>query len=146
CRAQAQDPNYWTNNQNTHVFSSWSGLAFEMLCLNHFEQIKMALGITGITSNVFSWFGKGISCAAQIDMLIDRADRAVNICEMKYYSKEYALTSADEEDIERKVTAFSEATNTDKALIVTLISARGIVQNLHSACVQKQITLEQLFV
>ena len=144
-KADAHDPNYWSNNQNSHVFSTWSGLSFEMLCLNHVEQIKMALGISGITANAFSWLGKGKDRSAQIDMLIDRADKTINICEMKFYNKPYAMTAKDEDDIERKVTSFIEATHTDKNIIVTMITAKGLERNEHSEGIQKELTLDQLF-
>ena len=144
-RADSNDANYWSNNQNSHVFSTWSGLAFEMLCLNHVEQIKVALGISGITTNVFSWFGKGDNRSAQIDMLIDRADNAINLCEMKFYSKAYPMSVKDEEDIERKVSTFLEATKTDKTIIVTMITDKGLERNEHSECIQKVVTLDQLF-
>lgn len=144
-RADSSDANYWSNNQNSHVFSTWSGLAFEMLCLNHVEQIKVALGISGITTNVFSWFGKGDNRSAQIDMLIDRADNAINLCEMKFYSKAYPMSVKDEEDIERKVSTFSEATKTNKTIIVTMITDKGLERNEHSECIQKVVTLDQLF-
>ena len=144
-KAVAHDPNYWTNSQNSHTYSVWSGLSFEMLCLNHAEQIKNALGISGITSNVFSWYGKGDEKKAQIDMLIDRADKTVNVCEMKFYNRPYAMTAKDETDIERKVSSFIEATKTDKNVIVTMITTKGIEQNEHSGCIQRELTLEQLF-
>ena len=144
-KADAHDPNYWSNNQNSHVYSTWSGLSFEMLCLNHVEQIKMALGISGITANAFSWLGKGKDRSAQIDLLIDRADKTINICEMKFYNKPYAMTAKDEEDIERKVTSFIEATHTDKNIIVTMITAKGLERNEHSEGIQKELTLDQLF-
>lgn len=144
-RADSSDANYWSNNQNSHVFSTWSGLAFEMLCLNHVEQIKVALGISGITTNVFSWFGKGDNRSAQIDMLIDRADNAINLCEMKFYSKAYPMSVKDEEDIERKVSTFLEATKTNKTIIVTMITDKGLERNEHSECIQKVVTLDQLF-
>lgn len=145
-KADAHDPNYWSNNQNYHVFSTWSGLSFEMLCLNHVEQIKMALGISGITANAFSWLGKGKDRSAQIDLLIDRADKTINICEMKFYNKPYAMTAKDEDDIERKVTSFIEATHTDKNIIVTMITAKGHERNEHSEGIQKELTLDQLFI
>lgn len=144
-KVSANDPNYWLNSQNTHAYSVWSGLSFEMLCLNHVEQIKMALGISGITSNVFSWFGKGEERKAQIDMLIDRADKTINICEMKFYNHPYTMTAKDEMDIERKVSSFIEATKTDKNVIVTMISSKGIEQNEHSGCIQKELVLDALF-
>ncbi len=144
-KAAVHDPNYWSNSLNSRAYSVWSGLSFEMLCLNHTEQIKMALGISGIISNVFSWFGKGDERKAQIDMLIDRADKTINVCEMKFYNLPYAMTSKDEADIERKVSSFIEATKTDKNVIVTMITAKGIEQNEHSSCIQKELTLEQLY-
>ena len=144
-KANAHDGNYWSNSQNSHVYSIWSGLSFEMLCLNHVDQIKKALGISGITANVFSWFGKGEQRSAQIDMLIDRADRTINICEMKFWNKAYTMTAKDEDDIERKVSAFIEATNTDKNVIVTMITTKGIYRNEHSECIQRELTLDDLF-
>lgn len=144
-KAESKDPDYWTNNQNSHIYSTWCGLSFEMLCLNHLEQIKAALGISGINANVFSWFGKGDKRSAQIDMLIDRADNTINICEMKFYSKPYALTARDEEDIERKIAIFRESTGTDKAIILTMITVKGIEHNEHSECVQREVRLDELF-
>lgn len=144
-RRSAHDSNYWSNNQNTHLYSTWSGLAFEKLCLNHVEQIKTALGINGVTTNIFSWFGKGAECSAQIDMVIDRADNVVNLCEMKFYNKPYTMTKKDADSIERKVATFMESTQTEKNVIVTLITAKGLEHNEYSECIQKEITLEDLF-
>ena len=144
-QAGKRDSNYWSSSQNTHMYSTWSGLSFEMLCLNHVEQIKVALGISGISANVFSWFGKGEKRHAQIDLLIDRADKAINICEMKFLNKPYVMTAQDEEAIVQKVSTFMEATGTDKSVIVTMITAKGIERNEHSECVQKELSLEQLF-
>lgn len=140
-KADAHAPNYWSSNQKSHVYSTWAGLSFEMLCLNHAEQIKKALGISGIVANVFSWVGK----SAQIDMLIDRADATVNICEMKFHNQPYAMTANDEEDIERKIDAFIDATGTDKNVITTLITTKGLVRNEHSECIQRELILDDLF-
>lgn len=144
-KATPGDPNFWTNSQNTHLFSSWSGLAFEMLCLNHLDQIRAALGISGITASAYSWIGKGEHRAAQIDLLIDRADHTINLCEMKYYARPYAMTAADQRAIDDKVTAFLQATSTHKALIVTLITADELIPNRYSDGIQKHLTLAQLF-
>ena len=144
-KATAHDATYWTNTQNSTSHNTCCGLSFEMLCLNHIEQIKNALGISGIAANIFSWFGKGDNRKAQIDMLIDRADMTINVCEMKYHNKPYALTAKDEEDIERKVNTLIEATGTDKSVIVTMITTKGIEKNEHSSCIQKELTLDDLF-
>ena len=144
-KAEAHDAHFWSNNQNTHLYSTWSGLAFEMLCLNHVEQIKMALGISGINANVFSWFGKGNQRSAQIDMLIDRADKTINICEMIFWNNPYTMTAKDENDIERKVSTFIEATHTDKNVIVTMITTKGIERNEYAECIQRELILDELF-
>ena len=89
--------------------------------------------------------GKGYDRSAQIDMLIDRADRTINLCEMKFHNKPYAMTRNDEENIERKVDSFKEAAKTDKSIIVTMITTMGLERNEHSEGIQKVITLDQLF-
>ena len=133
------------NNQNSHLHSAWSGLAFEMLCLNHIEQIKSSLAISGIAANVCSWFGKGEERSAQINLVIDRADNVINLCEMKFYNKPHVMTSKDSDDIDRKVATFMEATGTDKSVIVTMMTSKGLERNEYSEIVQKAITLDDLF-
>lgn len=144
-QGRIRDSHYWSNNQNSQLYSSWSGLAFEMLCLNHIEQVKTVLGISGISTNVFSWFGKGEKRSAQIDLIIDRADKTINICEMKFYSKVYQMTEKDEQEIENKILEFKETTKTDKNIIMTMITSKGLEQNEHSDVVQKELLLENLF-
>lgn len=140
-----RDEHYWLNFQNSQSFSSWSGFAFEMLCLNHIEQIKQALGISGISTNVFSWFGKGEKRASQIDLLIDRTDKTINLCEMKFYGKTYQMNAEDAQNIEDKMLNFRTITKSDKNIIVTMITAKGIEQNEYSYVVQKELVLEDLF-
>lgn len=78
-------------------------------------------------------------------MLIDRADMTINVCEMKYYNKPYALTAKDEADIEHKVNTLIEVTGTNKSVIVTMITTKGIEKNEYSSCIQKELTLADLF-
>ena len=61
------------------------------------------------------------------------------------YNKPYALTAKDEEEIERKVSTLLEATGTDKSVIVTMITTKGIEKNEYSSCIQKELTLDDLF-
>lgn len=78
-------------------------------------------------------------------MLIDRADKVINVCEMKFWSRPYAMTEKDEDDIERKVSALKQETGTDKSVIVTMITAKGLQRNEYSECVQRELVLEDLF-
>ena len=118
-------------------------LAFEKLCLNHEEQIRGALGIAGVSAEVFSWFSKAKetvdpktgkkvkSRGAQIDMLIDRADKVINVCEMRFWSQPYVILTRE--------------TGTDKKVIVTLVTTKGLERNEHSECVQLVLTLGDMF-
>ena len=135
------DETFWTTSLNSPRYRAWSGYAFEMLCLNHIGQIKQALGISGVQSRACSWLCNG----AQIDLIIDRADRTINVCEMKFARTEYEITKTDEEDFENKIEAFLNQTKTRKSLMLTLITSFGIKQNKYSGRIQNQITLEDLF-
>ena len=153
-----QDEAFWTNSLNSSRYRAWSGYAFEMLCLNHIQQIKQALGISGIQSRACCWLGKPKATGrrtqfgneeggknAQIDLIIDRADQTINICEMKFARSEYEITKADDEDFENKLEAFLRQTNTRKSLMLTLITSFGIKPNKYSGHVQRQVTMEELF-
>lgn len=97
----AQDEEWWSHNIQSHVIESWQGLSFELVCFMHLMQIKRKLGITGISTSASSWryipskkneldtTEKGV----QIDLLIDRADRVINLCEMKFSVKPYYITA-----------------------------------------------------
>ena len=142
-----QDEAFWTNSLNSPRYRAWSGYAFEMLCLNHIAQIKQALGISGVQCRVCCWIGRPEenSKDAQIDLLIDRADQSINVCEIKFSRSEYEITKADEENFDSKIETFIRQTKTKKSLILTLITSFGITMNKHSGHVQRQITLADLF-
>lgn len=142
-----QDEAFWTNSLNSPRHRAWSGYAFEMLCLNHIDKIKRALGISGVQCRVCSWLSKtgDGSKGAQIDLLIDRADQCINVCEMKFSHSEYEITKADEENFENKIETFIQQTKTRKSLMLTLITSFGIIRNSYSGRIQHQVTLEDLF-
>jgi hypothetical protein len=118
-----------------------------MLCLNHIGQIKQALGISGVQSRVCSWISKPEEGhqGVQIDLLIDRADQTVNVCEMKFSHSEYEITKSDETSFENKLAMFLRQTKTGKSLMFTLITSFGLKQNTYSGRVQRQITLADMF-
>ncbi|MBQ7191724.1 MAG: AAA family ATPase [Paludibacteraceae bacterium] len=139
------DPDFWLHSQLSPLFNTWSGLAFEMLCLNHIEQIKRALGISGIQTKVYSWrTPKDAERQAQIDMVIDRADRAVNICEMKYSRQEYEMTRQERERIENRLNQFMKYAEQRKSLRLTMVTSYGLKPNSHISIVQNEITLSDL--
>ena len=141
------DEHFWSASIDSAMHRAWSGLAFERLCMAHTQQIKAALGIAGVLSNVYSWRKEAdeTSDGAQIDLLIDRKDQVVNLCEMKYSLSEYAIDAEYEQKLRNKKSALINATNTRKAVHLTMVTTFGIKVNAHSGIVQNEITLEDLF-
>lgn len=133
------DAHFWTNNIGSTLHRAWSGIAFERVCLQHINQIKAALGISGVLTNVYSWRteaneNKGID-KTQIDLLIDRNDGVINLCEMKFSAQEYAITADEEIKLRRRRGNFITATQTKKAVHITLVTPYGLKRNAHSAIV-----------
>ena len=139
----------WSNSIDSPRHRAWSGYAFEQLCLHHITGIKRRLGISGVATAVSAWSlkadkGRGIG-GAQIDLVLDRRDQIVNLCEIKYSLYPYDITPAYlAKLIERKET-FRKATSTTKALHLTFITSNGLKPNAQSGMIQSQVTLDDLF-
>lgn len=141
------DEAYWQHTYLSPSHSIWSGLAFEQVCLQHIPQIKSALGISGVVSNVCSWrTGKTDSHpGAQIDLLIVRGDNVVNVCEMKYYNAPYVITDAEALRLRERMSIFKQTTKTRMALHLTMITCFGVARNENWSTVQSEVMLDDLF-
>lgn len=140
--------NFWSGSSGKPAKSIWEGLAFERVCLLHVPQIKFALGIWGISANVFSWYAKNdevLGAGTQIDMLIDRADNAINICEIKFHNSEFTITKDYEMNLRNKISRFQLETKTHKTIRLVLITALGLKKNIYSDIVQNVLTINDLF-
>lgn len=129
-------------------YKSWAGFAFESLCIRHSYKIKKALGIAGVFSQESSWYFKGNQQQQgfQIDMLIDRSDNSINICEMKYYATEFEITKKEADQLRIRRETFRTKTQTKKYLINTLVTTYGMKKNEHSAgVIDKVVVIDQLF-
>jgi len=143
-----EGPGIWQNFQQTPTYATWSGFAFENLCLKHVAQIKKALGIAGVfaTSSAFYQKGKDGMDGCQIDLLIDRNDQVVNLCEIKFYNTEIVLTKEMAAGLRRKIMLFKHYSGTRKQVFLTFISAFGVAGNQHSTgLVDADLTLDDLF-
>ncbi len=147
-----QDENFWTNLGKTGVKNSWAGYAFEQVCLHHIRQIKLKLGISGILSNVYAWSMKAYTDAngshwdgGQIDLIIDRKDDVMNLCEMKYSSDSYEIDAGYESLIRKRIETFRHAEMTRKDLRCTFITLYGVRKNKHSGIVDSELVLDDLF-
>jgi uncharacterized protein len=142
------DPEYWMKNQTSQKWVSWAGYAFENVCLKHVSKIKEALGLSGVSSFETQWSFHGTNKGegVQIDLVIDRADDCINLCEIKFCNDVYVLTKKDQEDLERKLRVFQRETKTRKTLFTTMITPYGVEENIHYlGTVQKQLTMNDLF-
>ena len=142
------DAYYWSAQLGTPAYNTWTGLAFERVCLWHVPQIKQALGIAGVLSQVYSWTyrpAKKEEKGAQIDLLIDRKDQVINLCEMKFSDDEFQMTAKEEERLRQRRSVFSTVTKTRKAVHITLVTTYGLKRTAYADIIQQVVTMEDLF-
>jgi hypothetical protein len=121
----------WQTMATQQSYKIWCGLAFENVCLKHVDQIETALGIQGIATNVSSFIKSGSDQdeGVQIDMIIDRADNCINLCEMKFYNTGFEISKIYARDLKRKIDLFRTYTQTRKNIFLTLVTTFGVKRN-----------------
>jgi hypothetical protein len=143
-----QGPGSWSSFSAGQSWLSWCGVAFENICLKHIDQIKQGLGIAGVHTEHYVWrhTPKGQEQGAQIDLLIDRQDQCMNICEMKFSKTEFEITKRYAEELQNKIDVFQGLSKTNKTLFLTLVTTHGVKNsNSYLGLVQQEITMEVLF-
>lgn len=137
----------WQRLSDTPSWKSWSGFAFENTCLKHEPAIKIALGIQGIHTEAGIWRGKSDAGGAQIDLIIDRRDNCINLCEIKFYEAPFTIDKKYAAALRNKVLAFKSETGTRKQLFLTFITCMGLAHNEHSlGLVDVQLSAGSLFI
>jgi uncharacterized protein len=140
------EENNWLNAIESGRYQAWKGYAFEQVCLSHVRQIKRALGIQGIVSQSAAWQSTDADTAAQIDLLIDRKDRVINVFEMKFSENTYVITQAYANQLAQKIANFKEKTQTRKSISLAMLTSFGVQPNAYaSAMVQHNLTMDVLF-
>ena len=139
------DNHYWANHLGTPETNTWLGLAFERVCLLHVQQIKEVLHIDTMATQQYSWRSKESKPAAQIDLIIDRADDVVNVCEIKYSAKEYSLSEEESQKMAYRLETFRRETGTRQSLYSTLITASPLAENAYSNDIPVKLTMDALF-
>lgn len=148
----AQDEEWWSHNFLSPSVESWQGLSFELLSLLHLLQIKQKLGISGMATSASSWRyvptkkqkdngEKG----TQIDLLIDRADRIINLCEMKFSVKPYSITDSYENTLRNRMSLFQEKSKTTKTLVYTFVTTFGVANAVGRSIVGSEVNMDDLF-
>ena len=138
----------WLTRQATPPYQSWCGYAFENICIKHIGQIKQALQIGAVQTGVSSWVLAGNSSekGAQIDLLIDRADHVINICEMKYSNKKFVIDKRYAGELQAKKEVFGMRSKSNKTIFLTMITTYGVADNDYKIqMVDNEVKMEDLF-
>jgi len=146
--SKSMGPGTWQLKATSQSWISWCGFAFENICLKHVPQIKKALGISGVYTEQSVWrhIAKTDDTGVQIDLLIDRQDNCINLCELKFYKTPFSLDKKNSDLLETKRQIFIEKTGTKKSVFITLISSFGAIPNEYFLqSVQQQLTMNALF-
>lgn len=144
------DEQFWTKSLGTPLLNTWMGLAFEHVCLAHIRQIKHALGIEGIRTEYYTWRSEAIEKdsserKAQIDLVVERSDKMVNICEAKYCEEPYLLTKEEYEKFQHRMSLYRQQTAFKGGVIPTFITPYGLHRNPYADYIVRVVRLDDLF-
>lgn len=144
--SKATGTGIWLTQIDAPKWRAWSGYAFEYICFYHIDNIKKQLGIQGVYTEISAWRSKESADGTQIDLIIDRRDRVVNICEIKFSESIYSINKSYAENLRHKVATFRQETGTSKALFLTFVTTFGLKQNQYAlGLVQSQVTMDALY-
>ena len=138
----------WIRFSTGTSWKSWSGTAFEGICMKHVYRLKKALDIGSVYTETSVWRYKGEkgTTGTQIDLLIDRQDRCINVCEIKFSIDPFEITKSYAEDLKNKLRVFRERTKTRKTLFLTMVTTYGVKNNNnYVGLVQNELTMDALF-
>ena len=146
---RSSGPDVWLKRQAGPAWRAWSGCAFESVCLKHTRQLKQALGIAGVETTEAAWSYRPADDSlpgAQIDLVIDRRDDCVNLCEMKFSQGEFVIDRRYAEELRRKRETFRAVTKTRKTLFVTMVTAFGVRDNeFRRELIDHSVEMQALF-
>ena len=139
------NPTFWENKTESSAIKVWQGLAFEQVVMHHIPQLKAALGISGIAVEYYSWRSKKTEPKSQIDLILDRADRIVNICEIKYSHEPYLIDKDEAMKLKLRTQNFLYETDSHQTTHLTFITPYGLRPNQYALSVVKSLTSDDLF-
>jgi len=139
-----ESENYWSSYIDNAGHRAWSGYAFEQVCFSHVNEIKKALGISGIHTEIYSWCKRGGEKGAQIDLIIDRADRVINVCEIKFVKGPFEIDRAYDATLREKIEIFRNEVKPKQAIHLTMITTYGIKPGKYAGIVQSEVNMDEL--
>ena len=142
------DPDFWMHNVASPSINAWRGIAFEELCFSHIRQIKSALDILGVSSRQSALVvkGDGETEGMQMDLLIDRKDNVLNVCEMKFVGADFEVDNDYDRKLRHRLQWMIDRMGRKYSLQMTLVTTFGLKYGMHSGIFQQVVTLDSLFV
>lgn len=139
--------NFWRDNENSPALAPWRGHAFEDACLKHVEQIKKAMGVSGVASDNSTWTLQGMQNqkGMQIDLIIERSDRVINLCEMKFVNTDFEVKKDYKATLSERLNWVTSHVKNNQNVQMTLVTTYGLKQGIHSGIFQRTIVLDNLF-
>ena len=137
----------WSMLRESPSWKSWSGYSFETICFKHVDQIRSALNLKE-TAIAKTWKHKGkkLEQGAQIDLLFDRSDDAITICEIKYTDQPFVIDKSYFSTLKNKIDSYKSQTQTVKQIFFAIITTSGLKENIYSEEIGAQVVkLDQLF-
>jgi len=144
------NPNYWLNLSKKTSFNSWVGAAFEAVCTKHISQILIKLEIENLATTIGSWHyyppKNSKKDGAQIDLLIERIDNSIHLCEIKFSNRAFSIDKSYARNLDKKMKVFEEKTGTSKQIFLSMITTMGLKKNLYSEeLISSEVNLQDLF-
>ncbi len=141
------DEHYWLNTFTSTSHNAWKGHAFERVCLQHIPQIKAALGISGVQTNVCSWFTRGneVKHGAQIDLVMQRADGFTDLCEMKHSANVFTIDKEYAANLQNKLDAYQKLSKDKRTPHLVMVTTNGVAHNSNYNMIQNEVTMDELF-
>ncbi len=146
--AKATGTGTWLKLSAGQSYNSWSGFAFEAVCQKHVLQIKQALGIAGVYTEASGWryIPKKGETGVQIDLLVDRQDHCINLCEMKFAADEFVINKKYAGELDTKIKVFKEQAKTKKTVFPTMITTYGAKKNIYyTGRIVSEVVIGDLF-
>lgn len=139
--------NFWRDNENNPALAPWRGHAFEDACFKHVEQIKQAMGVNGVSSDNSAWTLQGVQDqkGMQIDLIIERSDRVINLCEMKFVNTYFEVKKEYKATLSERLNWVTSHVKKNQNVQMTLVTTYGLKHGIHSGIFQRTITLDNLF-
>jgi hypothetical protein len=148
-RSAAGEAGTWLRDRLTPAGQAWAGYAFENICVTHVSCLKRALGIAGVQTQHSTWSYRPAATheqRAQIDLLIDRKDGVINLCEMKFSDAAYEISKTHAGELRTKEEVFRRVTGTRKTVFVTIVSPYGVKANQQAqTLIQGVVTTDDLY-